>query len=390
MDKPFYPHPGIGSISALAKTLDVHRDLLIDIAQKADTSYTSFFIPKKNNGGDREVLEPKHELKKLQKKINSRILEKVKYPLYLHGGIRDIENSRDYVNNSALHARPAVLVAVDIKNFYPNIHRCHVLAVFQHFLGFAPDVAEILTRLTTFESRVPQGGCCSSYLANLIFFADEYKLVQKLKHNGWCYSRLLDDITLSSTKHIDDHVTPIKLIAGMCKKYSLKLNNKKTEVSHRIQGIAKLEVTGVWIAHGVPKLKKEERRYIRLLVYVCEKKYSSDPYDEKYHDFWNMVSGKVAKATRLAHPEAVSYRERLKRVLPLYDEAKRSAIIREVKALTYKKIASKTRIGFIKRINRAHYSINILSRTDSYLAKKLRTDLKMAHVVPTIEDFWES
>jgi len=68
LDKPFYPFPGIGSVEALAKALDVHHDLLLDIAKKVDQSYTSFDIPKKNNSGYRTVCEPKHELKRLQKK----------------------------------------------------------------------------------------------------------------------------------------------------------------------------------------------------------------------------------------------------------------------------------------------------------------------------------
>jgi hypothetical protein len=188
LDKPFYPFPGIGSVEALAKALDVHHDLLLDIAKKVDQSYTSFDIPKKNNSGYRTVCEPKHELKRLQKKINSRILELVKYPSYLQGGIKDKSLSRDYVKNAAIHVKPTVLISLDIKNFYPNIHRSHVLNVFKNFLGFHPDVAEVLTCLTTLNDRVPQGGCCSSYLANLIFFGDEFKLVQKLRKLGWRYS----------------------------------------------------------------------------------------------------------------------------------------------------------------------------------------------------------
>ncbi|MCS0808966.1 reverse transcriptase family protein [Massilia agilis] len=390
MDKPFYPNPGIGSIESLAKALDVHRDLLVDIASKVESSYTSFAIPKKSDpASSRTVCEPKHELKKLQKKINSRFLEHVQYPIYLQGGIKDKKNSRDYINNSGIHAKPQVLVNLDIKNFYPNIKRDLVVDVFQNLFAFEPGVSNLLADLTTLNGRVPQGGCCSSYLANLVFYADEYKLVQKLRKNGWRYSRLLDDITLSSSVAMADLVSPIKEIAAMCTKYGLKLNNKKTRVSHRDHGIANLHVTGVWVAHGVPKLRRHERRYVRQLVYVCEKKFDTDRCSQEYHKFWNMVSGKVAKLTRLKHAEALDLRKRLHNILPVFDEHDKNLLIKEIKTLCAKPTASSKRIGFIERVNRAHYSLGILARTETRLAKSLRRELAEKHAfLPTIKEYW--
>lgn len=369
--------------------LDVYPELLVDIANKADDSYTSFQIPKKATGQFRTVCEPKHELKKLQKKINSRIFELVEFPLYLQGGIRDIDDARDYVKNSQIHLKPSVLVTVDIKNFYPNIHRNLVHDVFQYFLGFHPDVAEILTKLTTINDRVPQGGCCSSYLANLIFYSEEFKLVVKLRKKGWRYSRLLDDITISSVIDVDDHISPIKDIAALCKKFGLNLNNSKTDVNHRKNGIRNLSVTGVWIGHGIAKLKKDERRHIRHLIYVTEQRAKADRNNTKYHELWNMVSGKVAKVKRMDHVEAERFRLRLQQIMPTFDVHERNSIYKEVKTLCAKPKDQKLRIGFINRLNRAHYKLGILSRTESAIAKTLRNELNDKHQhVPTLKEFW--
>jgi hypothetical protein len=90
--KPHYPHKPIASIEALAITLGIHPKLLQDLANKVDDSYVNFTITSKNRKGeekDRQVCEAKHELKKLQKRINARIFEKVEYPDYLQGGIKD-------------------------------------------------------------------------------------------------------------------------------------------------------------------------------------------------------------------------------------------------------------------------------------------------------------
>ncbi|HYE36065.1 reverse transcriptase family protein [Methylocaldum sp.] len=389
MDKPQYFHLPIGSVQVLARTLGTHPDLLCDIARKVDQSYTSFDIPKKN-GSFRTVVEPKHELKKLQKRINTRILEHVQYPLYLQGGIKDKNNPRDYIKNASIHGKPEIVITLDIKNFYTNIQREKVLKIFKLFFNFEPDVANLLTDLTTFNGRVPQGGCCSSYLANLVFFNSEYKLVQSLRRHGWRYSRLLDDITISSLTHVEDIESPIKDIAALCTKYGLKINNKKTKISYRKHGISDLCVTGVWIGHNQPRIQKEERRYIRLLTHICEQKYKEDPYSDDYHKLWNMVSGKVAKLARHNHANAQDYRGRLQDVFPLCDEHNKNSIIREVKTICGKPSQSHYRIGFIKKLNKAYYSLGILSRTDKKLSKSLRKEISEKHPqVPSIKKYWE-
>lgn len=389
MDKPSYPYPPIGSIEALANALSIHVDLLLDISNKADQSYTSFDIPKKNHGF-RTVVEPKHELKRIQKRINKRIFELVTYPEYLQGGIKDDANSRDYIKNASLHGKPEIIINLDIKNFYTNIHKDKVAEVFKNFFRFPPDVVNVLTNLTTLNGRVPQGGCCSSYLANLIFFNSENKLVQSLRKKGFKYSRLLDDITISSQNKIEDIESPIKEIAALCSKYKLKINNKKTTVAHRKNGLTNLCVTGVWIGHTKPRIKKDERRFIRLLVYTCEKKYSEDPYSVSYHRQWNMVSGKVAKLKRLNHSQAKQYRKRLQKVFPLCDEHMKSSIIRKVKTICAKPSNSKDRFGFLRLINKAYYWVGILSRTDKNLADFLRKELYARHPdIPSIKEYWE-
>ncbi len=74
-DKPYYPHNPIGSVDSLAKTLGCAPKILRDLTRDTSNSYTCFSISTKK-GKEREVYEPKYELKKLQKKINSRIFEK--------------------------------------------------------------------------------------------------------------------------------------------------------------------------------------------------------------------------------------------------------------------------------------------------------------------------
>jgi hypothetical protein len=354
--KPHYPHNPIASIEALATTLGIHPKLLQDLANKVDDSYTNFTISSKNRKGeekDRNVCDAKYELKKLQKRINSRIFEKVEYPDYLQGGIKDEDNRRDYVVNATRHAHANQIICIDVKKFYPSIKSKYVANVFQHFFNFPPNVSEILTKLVTHYGKVPQGGCTSSYIANLIFYDTEYLLVSELQKHNIHYSRLLDDITLSTQDNFtkEQESLYIKKIAAMFKKYELKINGKKTKIEHRANPDVNFEVTGLWIGHKKPKARKEERRFIRQLVFMCEQAYKDDPCCEKYHIRWNEASGKVAKLQRLEHLQAKKLRERLGLILPLYDENMQKQITKETKKLAGLPSPQNQRIGNIKRVN---------------------------------------
>lgn len=389
-DKPYYPFKSIASIDSLAKTLGVIPGLLTDLAKDTSSSYIKFQINTK--GKDRDVYEPKYELKRLQKRINSRIFEKVEFPPYLQGGIRDVVSPRDYIENSRFHAGSKFLISLDIKDFYHSIREQSVLDVFANFFCFPPVVSNLLTRLVMLDGKVPQGACTSSYVANLIFYNNEYSLVSKLKSRGYIYTRLLDDITISSDKNIDQQEATelIKGVAGLVRRHGLRLKTSKTKLERSDDINAKYAVTGVWVGHGVPKLRKQERRYVRQLVYVCEKAYEANPYCDDYHKLWNRVSGQVAKLTRLCHPQAAALRQRMGCILPLYDEQMRHTIYAEANKLLRKPMASHSRVGVISSYRRIIYSLGILSRTDRRMSRTLRCKLKARFIdLPTKAEMWE-
>lgn len=393
--KPHYPYNPIASIEALATTLGIHPKLLQDLANKVDDSYTEFLISSQNRKGeqkDRTVCEPKFELKKLQKRINSRIFEKVEYPEYLQGGIKDSENPRDYVANAKIHANANQIICIDIKKFYPSIKPKHVKKIFKYFFSFPDDVSEILTKLVTYHESVPQGGCTSSYVANLIFYETEYLLVSEFKKHGIQYSRLLDDITLSSKSSISkkEEAFVFKKILEMFKKRDLHMHNGKKRIEHRSNPEASFEVTGLWVGHHAPKARKDERRFIRQLVFMCEREYENSPYTMEYHDRWNEASGKVAKLQRLGHQQAKQLRQRLSLVLPLYDENMGKQLIRETKKLINLSTPNNKRPGNIKRVNILINKLGVLSRNNKALSKSLRLQLSEVYWdKPSKKEIWE-
>lgn len=374
-DKPYYPHAPIGSIDTLAKTLGVAPKVMLDLASNTENSYTSFEVKSKHK--TRTVHEPKYNLKKIQKRINSGIFEQILFPDYLQGGIKDDKSPRDHVNNSLIHAGSSVLISLDIKNFYENIKYDSVLNIFSNFFNFPGDVSKVLADLVTLKGRVPQGACTSSYIANLVFFNTEYSIVNYLRSSGLKYSRLLDDVAISSANLISKEKvdSAISKVSGMFKRHNLRIHPQKKKIEHSADTRNQYAVTGVWVAHGVPKIRRKERDLTRHLVHICECEYKNDPTSDRYHDLWHKTSAKVAVMTRLKHSQAHLLRQRLSKILPCFSEARRNQIKHEYRKIMRRDPSESQSLGFATAYHKLVHSLGILSRTDRPLSRLYRKSL---------------
>ena len=385
----------IGSIEVLAKTLGLHPRYMMGVIDKVDDSYTLFTLPSHPKTKKiRTVCEAKFTLKRIQKRINSRIFSNIKFPSYLQGGLKATENqNRDYIENAKIHAGAVTLINLDVRNFYPNIKTKAVKNVFKYFFKFEDKVVDALVKLTTYRGSIPQGAATSSYIANLVFFNTEYQLVSKLRGQGINYTRLLDDITISSRSELSNEKSSeiITLVSGMMKKHDLKLHNKKTNVCDRRQANADFQVTGLWVKHGIPKVRKKERRYVRQLVYNCEQEAKVSKTCERYHTLWNRTSGHVNTLFRLNHSQSKDYRLRLKCILPEYDDAKVSLTCEIVKSLLKVPKQEHQKLNFMNRFNLVMYQLGIVARTHKSVASSHKKQLR-AHCknVTTKAEFWES
>lgn len=379
-DKPHYPYKSIASSKTLAKTLGVNLPLLLKTASDTSNSYTCFVVPTKNK--ERTVYEPKATLKFIQQKINKEILSKVIYPEYLMGGIKDTQNPRDYISNSKKHLKKESLINLDIENFYHSIKKTYVTKIFKHLFKFNDEVSSILTELVTLDGEVPQGACTSSYIANLVFFNSEYSLVSKFRSKKVTYTRLLDDITLSTDRKLtnDEKEWLISQVTGMIVNHELKLKNSKTRIENRHHPRSKYEVTGAWVKYGEPKLRKKERNKIRHDVYLCESLYYKDPTTEEYHKLWNRTSGLVSKLGRFNHTnEAKKLRKRLSSILPKYSDSQAKTLQTKVHQLIKRKIKNNIDInssGISKQVLRFYHNLGILSRTHPHISKPLKNQLR--------------
>ena len=175
------------------------------------------------------------ELKKIQKVIKDKLLSKVEWPDYIQGAVK----GRSAVTSVSFHKQQKTIINLDVSHFFPSVKGGWVQKVWQCFFHFPPEVAKLLTELTTFvephkdtssSATLVQGLCTSPALANLIFFEKESSLVDNLLQLGWKYSRYIDDIIVSHGKKISPKgcSKPIDMVLGMMKYYGLRINKKKT------------------------------------------------------------------------------------------------------------------------------------------------------------------
>ena len=135
----------IGTLDALARMLKHSVEELQDIARTADQRYRVVRVPK-DGGGFRECFDALGLLKSIHGRLLHMILERVNYPLYLQGSIKDRTSPRGQKANAEQHISPETLITVDIKSFFPSVKRPIIFDIWHRFFRFPPCVADILQR----------------------------------------------------------------------------------------------------------------------------------------------------------------------------------------------------------------------------------------------------
>ena len=292
--KAYYKHGPIRDLDTLAEVLEVTRAQLERLAANADRMYRP--VPqRKKDGSLRMTYDAFRMLKGVQQLIKTRLLGHVTYPRYLQGGIRDVEAPRDYARNAGIHAGKACVINEDIAEFFPSTNSAQILDIWQHFFRFSTEVANCLTLLTTRRGELPQGAKTSSYLANLVFWRSEHEFVEFLQSKHLAYSRLFDDITVSSKRPMScqEKSMVVSHIYSFIKRSGYKPKYRKHQIFDRNE---KMLVNNL-VVNAHPALSRVERHDIRQLVYTTIRAIHHRGA-EAIADTQAHVRGKIGKVTR--------------------------------------------------------------------------------------------
>ncbi len=174
-------------VDELARRLDVDQGDL----RRFEPRYREFTIPKRS-GGDRRILAPDDDLKRLQRRILRRLLRRLK----AHPAATGFERGKSIVTNAKAHLGQAVVLNFDLKDFFPATRAKRVKRYFRR-IGWNRPATKLLLRLLTYEGGLPQGAPTSPRLSNLVNYRLDARLAGMAAALGGVYTRYADDITFS-------------------------------------------------------------------------------------------------------------------------------------------------------------------------------------------------
>jgi hypothetical protein len=210
-------------------------------------------------------------------------LQRLKLPKALHGSVR----GRSCLTNARPHVNAQAWLQLDIKDFFPSIHPKRVYRMFVVDCGCSPDVARLLTQLTTTERHLPQGFSTSPAIANLLARPLARRLAKLAFQHAATFTQYLDDMTISGPEHVLRlKNTALKII----RQAGFRVSPNKVKATRKGQECI---VTGVRVDGGLdaPTALKES---LNSNILALEKSASGITSQELAS-----LSGLAAHATRL-------------------------------------------------------------------------------------------
>jgi hypothetical protein len=303
--QPRYPLSPIRSLTSLSRSLGVSLAELQRIGATASSLYRKAKPIVKTDGSIRQPFDALPLLKSIHRRMQAQFFSRVVFPDYLTGSLK----GRDARRNAALHVGASVVVSEDIKNFFPSTDSTVVRSIWDGFFGFAPEVAALLTALTTKDGALPQGAITSSYLANLAFWDQEWKLYENLREKAISYSRYVDDVTISSKQRLSNEEVGrcIAGVYGLVASKGFKAKRSKQEI-HRSNGPM---LTTKLMVNKRPTLMTKDRQAIRAAMHQLEMRSGSVTDPVSFRSELGSVSGRVGYLAQLHPVEAAALKLRL-------------------------------------------------------------------------------
>ena len=222
------------SMSDLLNVLKITKKELDLALEKGYKRYS-----KVKNGKLRWIEEPNEELKNIQKNLLKYLQANLACPPYLTAGFKGQNN----IINAKMHTHKREVITLDISHCFPNTKAKYIKRFFKS-CGAKDEILNILLKLTTYEDYLPTGAPTSTLL---LAFAhkDIFDLIyKKMQKNNVDMTIYVDDITLSTHKHMSNSV--IRYVNKVLKQHALWLKKSKT----KRYGYRHAEVTGVHIAQN--------------------------------------------------------------------------------------------------------------------------------------------
>jgi RNA-directed DNA polymerase len=282
--------------------------------------YHRFTIPKRR-GGVRIISSPKRRLRVAQRWL----LEAALARIAVHEAAMAFRPGRSIVDNAAPHAGKALVIRLDLEQFFPSISFPRVKGLFQGF-GYNEGIATFMALLSTESPRtaanldgerrfvslgarqLPQGACTSPAITNILCRKLDRRLSAAARAFGFDYTRYADDLTFSHAGPAAPAGPFLSLARRVVIDEGFRVNEEKTAVMRPQHRQA---VTGL-VVNQQPRVSRLQLRRFRAFLHHCETDglpavsermgQSAMAYAAGFLSFLHMVSPAQAERIRQAHP----------------------------------------------------------------------------------------
>lgn len=321
-----WPVPTLATTNALARWLELTPS---DLAWLADERALERRAPDealrhyrygwhgKPSGGHRLIEAPKPRLRAIQRRILHEILDLVPPHEAAHG----FRRGRSALTHARAHEGRAVVVRLDLADFFPSIGAARVRALFRAF-GYPDDVAHLLACLCTNVAppwsmppglpptashrdvkqrhdllarartrHLPQGAPTSPAIANLCARRADVRLAALAKRMGAIYTRYADDLVFSGDLRFARRASFfVPLAAGIAADERFVVNHRKT----RIMSQATRQVVTGLVVNRSAHASRKDYDALRALLHNCARTGLEAQNRDAHPDFFRFLEGRVA------------------------------------------------------------------------------------------------
>jgi len=277
----------------------------------------------KRDGGARLIESPKERLREIQRRILHELLNRVPVHAAAHGCVR----GRSAITGASGHAGAAILIHLDLRDFFSSIPAGRVHALF-HTLGYSHAVSRYLTGLTTHCSHsailraalpgaclspeqrkqwarqahklltrhLPQGAPTSPALANLCAWRLDERISGAAGACNGHYTRYVDDIALSLPESSVPHARRVSLmLQTIIFEEGFEPHPRKTRIMSQAQA---QRLTGL-VVNAHPNLPRREYDTLKAILTNCVRHGPAGQNLSGHEDFRSWLEGRAIYAIQI-------------------------------------------------------------------------------------------
>lgn len=295
------------SLRRLEYQVGIGRAQLERVADQAGSYYRPFDREKKPSSNKwRHIDNPGDPLKSIQRRLSRRVFREFDLPAELTGGLR----GRSVLDNARPHVAQPTIVSLDLESYFPHVDNDRVFGALREHLGCSTQVANLLTKLTTLQERLPQGSPASSFLANLVMIEPLEKMLEVVADLGLRLTCFVDDLTISG----DCAEKAIGPIVGILASHGLTISRTKLEVSRQHH---ERTVTGVGVSRRPTVARAKMKAARDFLAVLAAREWITE---------WELsrAKGLVVHATQINPSQGAYLRRRFERLPEVGDDSANS------------------------------------------------------------------